>query len=676
MINRYAQVKGKKMNLLKIKLTRGQALIELLLVIGICALMLSGLITAIFATREGKPQQEMRMKATALLKETEAAVRNIRDNDWSTFAVNGTYYPTISGSSWILSSGTQTTSDGFTRQVVISDVYRNNGVITTTGGTLDPSTKRAVITISWAQPHTSTVTSSMYLTRTENLTYSETTQAQFTSGTTTSTTVQATTGSGITNDGQVQLGAGGGSQSDWCAPNLTINPHDLPKSGVANAITAIEGRVFAGTGDNASGVSFANINISNAQPPVASTLGTFDGYKTNAVFGESNYGYLGTDNNGKEVVIVNLSATPYTESGYFNISGSGNGNSVFVSNNIGYVVNGNQLHTFNLSSKTGSRQQLGSLTLDGTASKIYVVGNYVYVAINGTSNQMEIVEVSNGGATLTKRSSLTVAGQGGKDIFVNPSGTRAYLATAVSASQRELFIINTETKTSPSVVGTYEANGLSPNGITVVTNNKAVLVGTGGEEYQVINIVNESSPARCGGINIDSGVNGVSSVLEADGDVYSYIITGDASSELKIIEGGAGAAFSSTGTFESATLDPSTIDGGTHTRSFNRFVANVTNQSQTSTKMQVAVSAPNGSNTCTGVAFTFVGPNGNSALDGTGQPVDYFSPDGDTITGVIPFNSTGNYQNPGRCFRYKVWLSTADSTQTPIFEDIIVNYSP
>lgn len=654
---------------------KGQALLELILVIGISALIMPAIVTALLAAWDGKPQQEKMIGATALLRETESSVRNIRDTNWNSFAVNGTFHPTVSGSGWSFSSGPDTNSAGFTRQVVISDVYRNNSAIVTTGGSLDPSTKRAVVTISWSQPRASSISSTMYLTRSENFTYEETSQAQFNSGTTTSSTVLATTGSSIANDGQVQLGAGGGSQSDWCAPNLTINPHDLPKSGVANAITAIEGRVFAGTGDNASGVSFANINISNARPPAASTLGTFDGYKTNAVFGESNYGYLGTDNNGKEVVIINFATSPYSEVGYFNISGSGNGNSVFVLGNIGYVVNGNRLHTFNLSAKTGSRAQLGSLLLDGTASKIYVVGNYVYVAINGTANQLEIVEVSNNGATLTKRSSITLSGQGAQDVYVNPSGTRAYVATGASATQRELFIVNTSTKTSPSVVSSYEANGLSPKGVTVVTNNKAILVGTGGEEYQVINIVNESSPARCGGLNIDSGVNGVSSVLEADGDVYSYIISGDASSELKIIEGGAGAAYSNMGTYESSTFDPSTIDGGTYTRSFNRLVASVIQPSQTTIKLQVGVAPANASNTCTGVSFTFVGPNGNAAIDGTGQPVDYYSPDGDTITSVLPLINTGGYQNPGRCFRYKIWFSTSDPTQTPIFEDITLNYS-
>ncbi len=650
-------------------------MVEILLVIGISAIILPGLMTGLVASRESIPQQEQRVRAIALLKETEVSLRNIRDSSWEEFAINGTYHPVIASNRWALVANSTLTAEGITQQIVISDVYRQNGAIVTSGGTLDPSTKKVDIAISWIQPQSGSVNSTMYLTRTENFTHQETTQAQFSTGTTTFSTVLTTTGSITPNDGQVQLGAGGSSQSDWCAPGLTITPHDLPKSGVANAITAIEGRAFAGTGDNASGVSFANLSISNARPPATTTLGTFDGFKTNAVFGDASYGYLGTDNNSKEVVIVDFATNPYSEVGYFNIAGASNGDSVFVLGNIGYVINGNRLHTFNLSSKSGSRAQLGSITLDGTATKVYVVGNYAYVAVNGTANQLEIIEVSNNGATLTKRSSISVAGQGGKDVFVNPSGTRAYVATGVSSTQRELFIINTTTKTSPTVVSSYESNGLSPKGITVVTNNKAIIVGTGGEEYQVINIANELSPVRCGGINIDSGVNAVSSVLEADGDVYSYIITGDASSEFKIIEGGAGSQFSNSGTYESATFDPFSVDVGAFPRSFNRFIATVINPSQTTIKMQAAVAPANGSNTCTGVSFTFVGPNGNAALDGTGQPVDYFSPTGNTVTALIPLVATGNYQNPGRCFRYKIWFNTSDPTQTPIFEDIIINYS-
>ncbi len=543
--------------LMKERLQKGQTLIELIIVMGIAAIILPALLTGFVASRNGKPQQQQRVQAISVLKETEAAVRNIQNSNWSAIAsltMEASYHTEIENSQWSLKSGTFNNSSGIKQEVIISDVMRDSsGAIVSTGGTVDPSTKKAEVIISWLLPYASSINSTMYLTRTKNTTFTQTTKNDFNAGVAVNTIVASTSGS--LTDGHIELattgtsgqGEVGGNSADWCEPNLNIEARDLPKSGVANAISAIEGRVFAGTGDNSSGVSFANVNITNTDPPNSSTAGTFNGFKTNDVFGETNYAYLGTDNNSKEIEIVNLIGGTYTEAGYFNAPGNGNGNSVYVVGNIGYMTSGNMLYTYDLSSKSGSRPQLGSLTLDGTGNKIFVRGNYVYVAIGATSNQMEIVHVTNNGATLTKTASLSVLGQDAKYIFVDESGDRAYITTSTSNSQRELFVINTSSKSSPTLIGSYEANGMNPKGITVVPEHyRAILVGTGGEEYQVIDISNEAIPTRCGGLNINTGVNGVSSVFEADGDAYSYIITGDAAAELKIIEGGPGGTFVNT----------------------------------------------------------------------------------------------------------------------------------
>lgn len=532
---------------LKLK-NKGQALVELILVMGLAAIILPALLTGFVASRNGKPQQVQRNRGTALLKETEKGIRNVQNTNWSSFATNGTYHTAINGTLWNLVSGALTNTDGITQRIDVADVYRDSSGAIATAGTVDPSTKKALITISWTMPSASSITSTMYLTHTKNSTVVQTTQSDFNAGIPTRTVVAAT-GASVT-DGQVQLATTGSSGStgtsgavgDWCKPNLSITALDLPKSGVANAISAIQGRVFAGTGNNSSGVSFANVNVTDTHPPNSSVAGTFNGYKTNAVFGETNYGYLATDTNSKEIVIMDFTTNPYSQVGYFDAPGNGSGNSVFVSGNIGYMTAGNKLYTFDLSSKTGSRSQLGSIVLDGVGNKIFVRGSYVYVAIGSTTNQLEIVQVSSTGTILTKKSSFSVNGQAAQDVYVDTSGTRSYLATASSATQKEMFIVDVSNKSAAALVSSYEANGMNPKGITVATYNKAILVGSGGEEYQVIDISTEESPVRCGGLNIDTGVNGVSSVEETDGDAYSYIITGDSSSELKIIEGGGGTA--------------------------------------------------------------------------------------------------------------------------------------
>jgi len=640
----------------------GQSLIELLFAIAFAAILIPALLVGIVASREGKPQQRQRIEGVNFLKEAQDATRSVRERGWTTFAVNGTYHPVISGSQWTLVSGLETVN-GFTRSVVISDVYRDaQGAIVTTGGTLDPSTKKIVTTVSWNQPYASSIDSTLYLTRyLENAAYTETTQAHFNAGIKTGVTVQATSGSSIPDDGEIILGAGG--NSDWCTPNLLSQGLDLPGQGYPNAITAIEGKAFAGTGENASGLSFMQINITNTQPPSGSFNGTFDGHKTNDVFGETNYGYISTDTNGKEVVIITIASQPFTEVGYFNAPGNSSGRGLFVLSNVGYVTVGNKLYTFDLSSKTGSRPILDpdGVTLSGNGSQVYVVGNYAYVSIAGAGTELQIINVSNP-SNLQIVGSSDVNGQAATDLFVDASGNRAYLATDVSASQREMFIIDVSTKTgSRPTVGSYEANGMNPKGITVVPGNRAILVGLNGEEYQVINISNDSNPIRCGGAQVDAGVNGVASVLESDGDAYSYISTSDTSSEFQIIEGGPGGSYASSGVFESQTFNPG------YQTSNNRFEATFSEPAGTNIQFQVSLASLVSSSCPSTGGYTFIGPDGTTST--------YFNP-ASGESAVFPFINYLTYTNPGQCFRYKVYFSTTNQNSTPVLNNVTINYSP
>lgn len=641
---------------------RGQTLVEILIALALSAILLPALITGLVSSREGKVQQRERSQATALVREAREAVRQLRELGWSYVSVNGTYHPVPVGTNWTLVSGPESIN-GQTRSIVITDVYRDSsGNITASGGTEDPSTKKVTVTVSWNALFASSVTSVLYISRFTNQAFTQTSVADFTAGTQTNTT--------ITNasDGEVTLGAGGGG--DWCSPNLSITAIDLPKSGVANGLTAIEGRVFAGTGDNSSGVSFANVPVANTNPPTAAVAGTFDGYKTNAVFGETNYAYLATDTNSKEIEIIDLTnydagTGKYAEAGYFNAPGNGNGNGVVVSGSIGYMTDGDTLYNFDLTSKSGSRSILDAngVTLAGTGYKLAVVGNYAYVAIDSTTTQMQIVDISNS-SNLTIVGTAQLNAQGAVDVFVNSSGTRAYIVTKTSASQNELFIIDVSTKSgSHSAIGNYDTSGMNPKGVTVVPGNKVIAVGTGGTyQYQVIDIVNETNPVLCtgtgrtGGLSIPTGVNGVASVVETDGDAYSYIITGDASSELKIIEGGPGGQYASSGSFESSIFD------ATNSASFNRFSVNMTKLNQTNIEYQMAVAnAVSGS--CAAATYTYVGPSLSTSTR--------FA-----TSAAIPLGTTGTYTNPGRCMRYKVFFSTTDKLSSPVFSDVTVNFSP
>jgi hypothetical protein len=145
------------------------------------------------------------------------------------------------------------------------------------------------------------------------------------------------------------------------------------------------------------------VNITDADPPVAGipNPGTFDpggNMKTNGIFGEPNYAYLATDNNAKEIEIIDLQTNPFSEAGWFDAPGNGDGNSIWVNGNIGYMTSGNKFYTFDLTSKTGNRGvPLGTVTLSGTGVRIRVSGAYAYIAEDDISRQMEIIDVSDPG---------------------------------------------------------------------------------------------------------------------------------------------------------------------------------------------------------------------------------------------------------------------------------------
>lgn len=627
------------------KFISGQLIVELLLAFGLSSILLPALLTGFVSAVGGREVYEQRLAATALLREAEEAIRSFRNEDWQNIAlldISRSYYPEIAESKWVLADGELPNVNGFTREISVFDVYRDSNrdivVNGTPGSMLDPSTRKFLITVSWPGFVTRSIDSTIYITRYSNTFFSE------------ENTVEAPTG-----------GFG-----DWCRPAPSDVDVNLDRQGHATTVSAFQSdnetgnRVLTGTGANASGPAFSNIVIQGNDPPSFVSNTDYNGppsIKVNGVFGDTNYAYLATDHQG--MVILNLTSTPYQKISSFDpTSGNIQSQSVYVVGNTGYLLTDNKLYIVSISPDRTSITQIGSLTLSGGVKVVVDSGNqYAYVANPDPNGELKVVDVHSnpGGLSESDVKNVNVDGAAGRDVFINESATRAYLATAASANQPEFFIIDITDKSSPFIFpqGTYDTNGMDPKGVTVVSGGRAIIVGVEGYEYQVFTVVDDvvgfcpNHSENDDFLNIDSGAYGISSVLQSDQYAYSYVVTGDANAELKIIEGGPGTGgVGGNGTFESETLP---IPDPGHDVVFNSFTATIDPDISYKIAIKHGVSG-----SCSGVTF---------------DDSDFVS----FVPGPLPVTSIGvGYVNPGQCLRYRA----IDSGSVPVTFTINFNYSP
>lgn len=497
--------------------------------------------------------------------------------------------------------------------------------------------------------------------------------------TSTPTPTPTPTPTNVTNTSNGNLSLAQIADQDWCLPSFTASI-DIIGSGIGKTIQAVPGRVLTGTTGDVS-ITLEKILITDTNPPTQNGISYWNAYDTNEVFGlpTDTYVYVATPNNNKPIVKVQTNPT-FTEVAYFdnNPSGTGDGKTVYVVGNTGYVVVEGKLWNFNTTPNANNRML--AIDPDGvalygtnaTGSRVWVIGNYAFVAAHDApSNAFQVFNVSNP-SNLTRTQSLNVNNRYAKDLFVNSSGTRAYMVTSDKSGKDpdgdgngQLYIINTSTLPNPpTIIGSVGTGGMRPRGVVAVSNNKVIVAGRwapGWPEYQVFNVATEASPTLCGSINSGVDMTAVTAVQETDGDKYAYAMSKAISAELKIIKGGIGGQwhYASSGTYESQIFDLNT------NVAINTISWTYTTPVGTSLKFKVAV-AKAVAGSCAGANYVYVGPVKT-------DPNSYFT----TTPSAVPLDADGvGYENPGRCFRYKAFLATTNPSLTPVLNTFSFNYSP
>jgi hypothetical protein len=170
-----------------------------------------------------------------------------------------------------------------------------------------------------------------------------------------------------------------------------------------------------------------------------------------------------------------------------------------------------------------------SADISGTndAVKVDVVGNYAYVVRNDGTPDFVIYDIST-------PSSPTVVGSlslNGVPTNVYVSGNYAYVTN--TDDNAELNIINISNPATPSLVGNYNAAGAADGRGVYVVGNYAYLTRAangGNNEFVILNVATPSAPIRVSGYNLNVDMNEV----YVNGTV-AYIATSSDTQEVLVI---------------------------------------------------------------------------------------------------------------------------------------------
>lgn len=406
---------------------------------------------------------------------------------------------------------------------------------------------------------------------------------------------------------------------DWCKPELSLSKFDLPGQSIGSGLSATPGNAFISTGSNASGNTFNHNSISSTKPPQIYLEGYFNDSKSNDIYVIGNYVYLATDSKSQSAMIVQTTTKPYTKVGYYGTNSSTKASCIHSNDSYGFIGYGRNIDIFNLSSKTGNRPKVTTITIGDYSTSIKDIqtnGNYLFVGTSGHQYELVIYNISN-------ISSPVLAGQidlnsiGASAIFVSEDSNKLFLGTLNSSTQKELFIIDTTNKSAPTLIADYDTNGMNINDLAIF-GNRLIIGGSGTKSYIVLKIDDLSAPNLCGSLTINGSIYALD-VVELNNSLYSYILTSDSVNELQVIEGGLGGgggdeygyAYVDEGTFTSAQLD-------LEAESFRLFLLDIygTVPPETSLKIQLKISdLPDMSDA------TWFGPDGteNTYFEGLGS---------------------------------------------------------
>lgn len=659
-------------------------MIEIVVVMGLLAIFLPALTDFVVSTYSSFIQSEAIAEANFLAQEYLEAARSIREDSWQNLA-NGAYKISAnSNGKWILTADpVGETVGNFTRKIVISDVCRDSSDALVACGVSDPSSKKMVVTVSWSQPISRSVSYTIYSTRyLNNNKFIHTTQAEFDAGT--KNNVVTTNNSG----GEVRLATSGGG-----------SPENIYTDALGTGWT------FSNIGGNTTDLNNTNKPIRTGAKSLLTKFAASGEIKFSKSFNTAGF-------NSFDFYID--SVAPWTFAFYSNTGGAPTGSGITLTNSFsGYAS-----YTYNSYTTIFPTPNYASFKSEAQSSGIYVnAGSSNYTIsesdLAGYANKLVYVEFSDTARRLTIDFGSFSGRSYTASIVTNTTDVRLqnYNSTTLNSKNKNIYpallgagAIQFSANNNFTISGFIfsETGGINDSSISspqVLTVNGSVIVKTFDTNFRNANVNynyataldNPTPPSYftpnyygqdfkvkpVGGspteVNMSSYLTGgpdkdptswqLVSIPLADMNIASATITSISMIENAttarptlffddILFASSSGGFVASGDFTSTSLD--TVASS----AFNTLAWNPSSQvASTDLKAQIATNNDN-------ATWNYKGPDCSAGT--------YY-----TISASASYAKINRAcHNNNRYLRYKFFFSTTDSSKTPELYDVTINYSP
>lgn len=157
------------------KFNNGFGMIEVIVGLSVSSIMVLTFMASMLYIAKANSLSEGKLQASLYAREATEIAKDLERSDWSELSLVSCAYPIechpeISGNSWMLAAGSESLGGGaYTRSISIEPVFRDQltfpNKIVTTGGVIDPNTKKIITTVEWVHKdttHTTTLETYVY----------------------------------------------------------------------------------------------------------------------------------------------------------------------------------------------------------------------------------------------------------------------------------------------------------------------------------------------------------------------------------------------------------------------------------------------------------------------------------------------------------------------------------